>query len=358
MSDRIRRQHRYTITPEHLILDPRVSDRGFRLWCRLDRYAGEQESAYPTRETLAIELDCSPASIDRATRELVETGWLRKERRAAGDTCLYTLVTAPSKEVERLAKAARAERVEATEGRREKARANRKAAKKRANVKSSDEDENAEVNDEGVVTSDNTSESGGVVTHDETPLVTHDETGVVTGDEQKEAPQEGSISEGDSDSSLRSEPGASSGDSAALFDTPTATVAADNDLTPHEAETGRDAEGQPLKGKKLTDLAQMVTKAWWDWITDQGHEKPAQSFIACRGVVRAALGNGVAPKKIKVGLAKITKEGRAVSGASLTIAMQPEHVTATPRRNEIDWDAAGAQARQIDQTFGFGGAGA
>lgn len=92
-------------------------------------------------------------------------------------------------------------------------------------------------------------------------------------------------------------------------------------LTEQEQTTGRDEDGKPLRGKKLTALAQTVTKDWWDWIEREGHDKPAQSFIACRSVVKTALANGHEPKKIKNGLAKITGECRAVSGGSLTIAM-------------------------------------
>ena len=357
-NDRLRRQHRFTVTPEHLILDPRVSDRAFRLWCRLDRYAGQDDSAFPARESLAIELDTSPSSIDRATKELVAAGWLEKERRAAGDSCIYTLIVAPEKEVERLVEAARKARKAATEPRREKARERRRQAKSRSSVKGSQDEVNAEVNAGGVVTGDETPADRGVVTHDNTPVVTGDERGVVTGDEQKEATTQGSIIEGDSDSSLRSEPGAAGGDSGALFETTSPASSDDDPLTDQERETGRDTNGQPLKGKRLTALAQDVAKSWWDWITENDHEKPAQSFIACRGVIRAALGNGIEPRKIKLALVKITKEGRAVSGASLTIAMQSqEQQAATPRRGDIDWSLAEDRARQMSQML-TGGASA
>lgn len=335
MSDRLRRQHRFTVTPEHLILDPRVGDRAFRLWCRLDRFAGNNETAYPTRETLAIELDCSPASIDRATTELVDAGWLLKERRAAGDTCLYTLVVAPEAETERLIKAARKQRVKDTEGRRESATKRRREAKKKASVKGSVESKNKQVNEGGVVTSDETPKQGGVVTSDETPVVTGDERGVITGDEQKEASTEGSIIEGDSASSLRSETAATDQPLDSMPDPVTHDDGRDAEtpepklrsktpvvLTEQELETGRDANGNALKGDHLTTLAQAVTKAWWDWITPAGHSKPTQSFISCRTVIRAALGNGIAPKDVKRALVVLTTEGRPVSGGSLGIAMQ------------------------------------
>lgn len=332
-NDRIRRQYRFTNTPEHLILDPRVSDRAFRLWCRLDRFAGENESAYPTRETLSIELDTSPASVDRATRELVESGWLKKERRAAGDSNLYTLMVAPPKETERLIKAAREERKKASEPRREKEREKRRAKEQRQreqqkqgrNVNPSTNAANAEVAGAPLVTGDERSDSTPLVMGDERGVVTSDETPLVTGDGEKEAPTKGSISEGDSASSLRSETGAAGTDDGALFDAGADAKQDDkSDLTDQERETGRDADGKPLKGKKLTALAQEVAVCWWEWIDTAGHEKPAQSFIACRGIIRAALANGLAVKEVKKGLARITVEGRAVTGASLQIAMNAQ----------------------------------
>ena len=154
MSDeRLRRQHRYTVTPEHLILDPRLSDRAFRLWCRLDRYVGDHESAFPSRESLGIELDCSKSSIDRAVDELVAAGWLTKERRALGDTNLYTLVTVPEKAVRALIGKAREQRRESAAPRLERERRRRRDQKRRA--RGSDE-----VTAVGVVTHEETPESG------------------------------------------------------------------------------------------------------------------------------------------------------------------------------------------------------
>lgn len=316
----LRRQHRFTVTPEHLILDPRVDDRAFRLWCRLDRFVGANEVAFPSRETLAIELDCSPSSIDRSLRQLVAAHWLEKELRE-GDTNNYVLIVAPEKEVERLVTEARKERIAATEGRREKKREVRRAAKKQARTKNSSNDENAQVNAGGVTTGGEPPEIGGVITGDEPPVITGDEPGVITGGDHKEATPEGSNTEGSSDPSLRSGSGAVG---QPTLDGVPAEPAADSVLTEQETETGRDAAGKPLRGKKLDALTQSVATTWWEWIDTQGHSKPAQSFIACRQIIRAALGNGIAPKQVKIGLAKITVEGRAVSGASLQIAMQDQ----------------------------------
>jgi Helix-turn-helix domain len=88
----IRREHRYSVVPEHLIRDARISDRAFRLWCILDRYAGADESSFPLRQRLADDLQCSVASLDRSIVELVENGWLSKKRRYTGGPNDYTVI--------------------------------------------------------------------------------------------------------------------------------------------------------------------------------------------------------------------------------------------------------------------------
>jgi hypothetical protein len=168
MSDRIQRQHRYTITPEHLILDPEVDDRAFRLWCRLDRYAGDNGAAFPYRETLSVELDCSLSSVDRAIEKLVKAGWLTKERMAAGDRNTYTLLVVPERTVLVRVKKVRAEREAKWAGQRRR--------------KPSDTP-TAQVDEGGVVTGE---DRGGVVTGDER-VSSPTTTGVVTGDAHKEA---------------------------------------------------------------------------------------------------------------------------------------------------------------------------
>lgn len=77
-----------------------------------------------------------------------------------------------------------------------------------------------------------------------------------------------------------------------------------------------------MRGKALTAKAQEVTEAWWEWIEAEGHEKPAQSFVACRGVVKAAIGNGLPDRDIRKALAVLTQEGRAVSGGTLQTALR------------------------------------
>lgn len=88
----LRREGRFSIVPEALIRDTTLSDRAVRLWCVLDRYAGSNGSAFPSRGRLADDLACSRDSIDRALTELCDGGWLVKEQRAAGATNDYVLM--------------------------------------------------------------------------------------------------------------------------------------------------------------------------------------------------------------------------------------------------------------------------
>lgn len=93
---RLRRRDRYTVLPEHLVRDRTLSDRAVRLWCLLDRYAGKDEVAFPSRETLSRDLSCSRPSVDRAVSELVDSGWMSKIRRERGGVNEYTLLEKPA----------------------------------------------------------------------------------------------------------------------------------------------------------------------------------------------------------------------------------------------------------------------
>lgn len=96
----LRRQHRFTVLPEHLIRDDRVSDRAMRLWCLLDRYAGANGEAFPLRSTLCADLgDISESSLDRAMAELCKAGWLTKARRYKGGPNDYVVLVVPAEEV-------------------------------------------------------------------------------------------------------------------------------------------------------------------------------------------------------------------------------------------------------------------
>lgn len=101
MSDgTIRKQHRFTVLPEHLIRDDRVSDRAMRLWCLLDRYAGADGQAFPSRARLCVDLGgISPSSLDRAMTDLCKAGWLHKQRRYEGGPNDYTVLVVPAEDV-------------------------------------------------------------------------------------------------------------------------------------------------------------------------------------------------------------------------------------------------------------------
>lgn len=76
---------RYAVVPEW-ILDSDVSDRAVRLFGVLDRFAGVNDGAWPSRSTLAKRLkNCSVDSIDRALAELEEIDAITVERRKRAD---------------------------------------------------------------------------------------------------------------------------------------------------------------------------------------------------------------------------------------------------------------------------------
>ncbi len=92
MTHSIRLDRRFAIIDEWL-LDLPVSDRAIRLYAILARYAdNETHKAYPSRATLADRLNCSLASVDRASTELVRHGAMSKQLRA-NSSIIYTLHT-------------------------------------------------------------------------------------------------------------------------------------------------------------------------------------------------------------------------------------------------------------------------
>lgn len=92
MTHSIRLDRRFAIIDEWL-LDLPVSDRAIRLYAVLARYAdNETHKAYPSRATLAERLNCSLASVDRASTELVRHGAMSKQLRA-NSSIVYTLHT-------------------------------------------------------------------------------------------------------------------------------------------------------------------------------------------------------------------------------------------------------------------------
>lgn len=84
---------RFSMVPEWL-LAAEISDRALRLWAVLDRYAGSNGDAFPSRSTLAERLRCSVDSIDRAIAELEAVGALEVER-AGTRVNVYRLLDRP-----------------------------------------------------------------------------------------------------------------------------------------------------------------------------------------------------------------------------------------------------------------------
>jgi DNA-binding transcriptional regulator YhcF (GntR family) len=92
MNTRIRVDRRFAIIDEW-VLDLDISDRALRLYAILMRYADKDtHKAFPSRKTLAERLKCSPASVDRASMELVEAALMSKEQRY-NNSLVYTLHT-------------------------------------------------------------------------------------------------------------------------------------------------------------------------------------------------------------------------------------------------------------------------
>jgi hypothetical protein len=93
---RIIRRRTFAQVPDALVVDHRVSHVALRLWIRLDRYAGADGQAYPSRERLAADLAVSLGTIKRSLSLLVETGWITRKQRSATvwDTYLNEYVAA------------------------------------------------------------------------------------------------------------------------------------------------------------------------------------------------------------------------------------------------------------------------
>jgi predicted transcriptional regulator len=92
MDTRIRVDRRFAIIDEW-VLDLDISDRAVRLYALLMRYADKDtHKAFPSRKTLAERLKCSPASVDRASMELIDVGLMSKKQRH-NNSLVYTLHT-------------------------------------------------------------------------------------------------------------------------------------------------------------------------------------------------------------------------------------------------------------------------
>ena len=84
---------KFAIVPEWFI-DSGVSDKAFRLYTVLAKYADNQDgTAYPGRSRLAKRMGCSRSSVDRALEELIDMGAVSKQRRYADGRWTSSLYT-------------------------------------------------------------------------------------------------------------------------------------------------------------------------------------------------------------------------------------------------------------------------
>lgn len=91
-SDVVKVDRRFAVV-EEWVIDANVSDRAFRLYAVLVRYAdNDTHKAYPAQKTLAMRLRCSTKSVQRATEELVEKKMLEKTQRH-NSSIVYTVIT-------------------------------------------------------------------------------------------------------------------------------------------------------------------------------------------------------------------------------------------------------------------------
>jgi DNA-binding transcriptional MocR family regulator len=99
LETKIRSDRRFAIIDEW-VLDLDISDRAIRLYAVLNRYADKDTNkAFPSRQTLADRLRCSPKSVDRALDELIQFGLLKKQQRH-NSSLIFTLVTPVSRGVD------------------------------------------------------------------------------------------------------------------------------------------------------------------------------------------------------------------------------------------------------------------
>lgn len=84
MTETISRRRSFAQVPDDLVIDKRLSHLAVRLWVRLDKYAGKDGDAFPSRARLADDLGVSKGGIARALAELAHAGWITRRPRTAG----------------------------------------------------------------------------------------------------------------------------------------------------------------------------------------------------------------------------------------------------------------------------------
>lgn len=79
----------------------------------------------------------------------------------------------------------------------------------------------------------------------------------------------------------------------------------------------RGKRGEPGEPSPLECQTNDLAAAWWE----RYGSRQAQTFVAVRQVIRAALRNGVDRNKLAFALDDLGKEGRPVSGGAITVAL-------------------------------------
>lgn len=326
--DRIRRSHRFSMTPEHLTLDPRVDDRAHRMWCRIDRLGEGAKTVPSVREELSIELDCSLASVDRAIRQLVAAGWLQVERQPGGES-LYTLVVVPEKAVAKLIEEARAEREARWAGKRRAYIENTAARPPEERRRGRRTEASPQVSASGVVTHDDTVSSpmttgGGVVTDDD-GVSSPETTGVVMGDDRsfyREVeknqtplpPADAGREEAAADAATKGD----DDDPDALFEPP-----------PPASSGRRTGRARPARATRETDpnveAARRLCAAWWEALPIK--PSGSKTFLGVVTLVAADLAAGRTEDEISKALREC---GVAVTRNALNFRYQRAQEATTP----------------------------
>lgn len=99
--DTITRKRSFAQVPDALVIDHRLSHIAVRLWVRLDKYAGSDGNAFPSRARLASDLGVSKGTIARGLGELAAAGWISRHPRddrpgGSWQTVLHEETTVPT----------------------------------------------------------------------------------------------------------------------------------------------------------------------------------------------------------------------------------------------------------------------
>jgi helix-turn-helix protein len=82
--ERLERVRNFAQVPDELFIDLRVHAASVRVWGRLDKYAGKNGQAFPSRERLAQDLGMSVTGVKRALSNLADTGWIVRTQLGVG----------------------------------------------------------------------------------------------------------------------------------------------------------------------------------------------------------------------------------------------------------------------------------